>query len=122
MTIERLNILIDHEINWLYYYGWHEDRANLQESSNIYEALGRMGYTKRVIPLVLRCPSCMITSETQISQNTKLEELTETSMGRGENKLTPLEAAILLFPERKIEFIERIKPKQSQAKVHTHGK
>ena len=75
ITKEKLIEMVDHEINWLYYYSWYEDREKLNESSDVYKDLSRMGYTKRVIPLDLRCPMCILTSDTHIGPGSKLEDL-----------------------------------------------
>jgi hypothetical protein len=117
ITKEEFIEMIDHEINWLYYYSWHEDREKLNENSDVYKDLSRMGYTKRVIPLELRCPMCILTSDKYIGPNFNLEDLRVIQERRSDKNLTPLEVAIRIWPEKKLELLNRLKPKESKATV-----
>lgn len=109
MTIEQLTKLVDHEVQWLKYYGFYKTREKLTTESNIYEDLQSIGYTKRVIPLELRCLPCTITASEDININTKLEELREESLPRRKNCYSPIEAYTILFPDKYSEIIERLK-------------
>ena len=111
MNIEELEKLIDIEIQWLYYYGLAESRKKLNENSNIYNDLVSIGYTKRIMKLDLRCCPCIITSDEIISKKTDVSKLKKINGLRGENKLSPIEAYVLIYPEKKIEIINRLKPK-----------
>jgi len=110
MTEELLYKLIDHEIQWLNYYGLREDREKLNEKSNIYCDVRSIGYTKRVIELTLRCSPGLITSDKLITKDIKIEDLKQESFPRGENKFTPIETFFILYPERKVEIIKRLIP------------
>lgn len=117
MTEELLYKLIDHEIQWLNYYGLREDREKLNENSDIYKDVRSIGYTKRVIELTLRCSPGLITSDCPITIDTKIEELKQDYFPRGENKYTPLEVLFIIHPEKKMEMIERLIPKPIEKKV-----
>jgi len=110
MTEELLHRLIEHETNWLNYYGLRTDREKLNEESNIYRDIRSIGYTKRVIELSLRCSPGLITSDNLITKDTKIEDLKEDSFPRSNNKFTPIEIYFILFPERKMEIINKLKP------------
>jgi hypothetical protein len=111
MTEELLYKLIDHEIQWLNYYGLREDREKLNEKSNIYCDVRSIGYTKRVMELTLRCSPGLITSDKKITKDSKVEDLREESFPRGENKFTPIEVYFILFPEKKMDLINKLIPK-----------
>jgi hypothetical protein len=117
MTEELLYKLIDHEIQWLNYYGLREDREKLNEKSNIYCNVRSIGYTKRVVELTLRCSPGLITSDKPITKDTKIEDLRQEGFPRGENKFTPIEVYFILFPEKKMEIISRLIPDSVEHKV-----
>ena len=117
MTEELLYKLIDHEIQWLNYYGLREDREKLNEKSNIYCNVRSIGYTKRVVELTLRCSPGLITSDKPITKDSKIEELKQEGFPRGENKFTPIEVYFILFPENKMEIISRLIPDPVEHKV-----
>jgi len=117
MTEELLYKLIDHEIQWLSYYGLREDRELLNENSNIYKDVRSIGYPKRVIELTLRCSPGLITSDVAITKETKIEDLKQDYFPRGDNKFTPLEVFFILYPERKMEMIKRLIPEKIEHKV-----
>jgi len=117
MTEELLYKLIDHEIQWLNYYGLREDREKLNEKSNIYCDVRSIGYTKRVVELTLRCSPGLITSDKPITKDSKIEELKQEGFPRGENKFTPIEVYFILFPENKMEIISRLIPDPVEHKV-----
>jgi len=109
---------VDHEIDWLYYYTWYESRSALNENSDIYKDLTPMGYVKRMLPLDMRCAKGVITSDKPIEPGIKFEDLQVTSFPRKKNVMTPLEVAIKIFPERKMEFLNRLKPKPNNSVIH----
>lgn len=109
MTIEQLNKLVDHEIQWLRYYAREDHRQKLTEDSNIYIDLVSIGYTKRVVPLTLRCLPCTITSPNKINSDTDISELVIDNLPRRENFHSPIEAYMMLFPDKRAEIIERLK-------------
>ena len=117
MTEELLYKLIDHEIQWLNYYGLREDREKLNEKSNIYCDVRSIGYTKRVVELTLRCSPGLITSDKPITKDTKIEDLRQEGFPRGGNKFTPIEVYFILFPEKKMEIISRLIPEPVEHKV-----
>jgi hypothetical protein len=112
MTIEELNKLVDLEIQWLYYYAHIDSRNNLNENSNLYTDLVSIGYTKKVVPLFSRCVPCIITSEETIVEGLDVSKLRKDDNGRGENRYSPVEAFIIIFPDKKMEILNRLKPKE----------
>lgn len=110
MTIEELYRLVDHEIDWLYYYAIQEGRNILNESSDVYKDLKPIGYAKRQLPLKLRCSPCSISSTENIVPGISIELLEKSDSRDG---LTPLEVVITIFPERKMEFLNRLKTIQT---------
>ncbi len=109
---------VEHEINWLSYYARKDFRLELNEQSNIYDDLKAIVYVKRQMPLDLRCAKCVLTSEKLIEPGLEISDLTYSSFPRKENVMTPLEVAMRIFPSRKNEFLEKLKPKESN---HTLG-
>ena len=109
MTLEELNKLVDLELQWLHYYAHIDSRNNLNENSNIYEDLVPIGYTKRVIPLSSRCVPCIITSDEIITEKFDLSKLRKDANLRGENRYSPLEAFLIIFPDKKMETLNRLK-------------
>ena len=109
MTLEELNKLIDIEIQWLYYYSSKESKEKLNENSNIYDDLVSIGYTKRVVKLDLRCVPCIITSDEIIKTGTDISKLKKDSNLRGYNRFSPVEVFIKIFPDKKMEILNRLK-------------
>ena len=110
MNIEELEKYVDLEIQWLNYYANKETREKLTEHSNIYNDLISIGYTKRVIKLDLRCCPCTITSDEIITEGTELNKLRKHEVNlRGENKLSPIETYIRIFPYNKMKIINKLK-------------
>jgi hypothetical protein len=104
MKKEELWKLVDLETQWLAYYGLGEDRKKLDLSKDtVYEQLRSIGYTKRVIPLDMRCIGCISFMWTK---GMVVEDLVTLNERRNfvENKFTPLEVWLKLYPSEK-EFI-----------------
>jgi hypothetical protein len=116
MTEIEFNKLIEHEINWLSYYGLREDREKLNIDSDIYKDVRSIGYTKRVIPLMDRCSPGLITCNNVITKNSKFEDLISIHFPKGDNKFTPIETFFILFPDRKMEIIKRLIPEPISSK------
>lgn len=108
MTFEELKKLVEYEIQWLNYYSNRASKNNLNENSNIYEVLKTIGYTKRPIKLDIRCSPCTLTSDVKIQKGTDLSKLFKINEHRGENKYSPLETFILIYPEMKNEIINKL--------------
>lgn len=111
MTETELLKLIDHEIQWLNYYGLREDREILNVDSDIYRDVRSIGYTKRVIPLINRCSPGLITSNVEITENTSIEDLYTCYFPKLQNCYTPLEVWFILFPDEKSQMISKLVPK-----------
>jgi hypothetical protein len=109
MTEEELYKLVDHEIQWLRYYALAEYRNKLTDKSDIYNELISIGYAKRTTSLDLRCLPCTITSSKKIEAGIDLSELTIDSLPRRENFISPIEAYMIIFPNRRGAIIERLK-------------
>lgn len=111
MTKEELEKLAAQEIKWLIYYGCRSDREKLTIESDIYRDVNSIGYTKRRIPLHKRCVSCIITSKSTITKNLNESELIidYSQRDKEQNKFTPLETYLIIYPDKKEEVISKIK-------------
>lgn len=109
MTQKEYDRAIDHEISWLRYYALRSTRELLNKESNLYRDLVSIGYTKRVIPLWLRCPYCVLTSNKKIDLNTPIEELEIIGepTNNNSNRYTALEFE-WLNPDKREEIIKRL--------------
>lgn len=103
MNKEELLQLIDHEIGWLRYYGFREDREKLTEESDIYKEVRSIGYTKRIIDLDKRCCPCLIIVGKSI------EECIISQFPRSDEKLSPLELYKILYKDEYKEILKDIK-------------
>lgn len=101
--IEKLKKDLDHEIQWLKYYGYREDRLKLDLSKGgVYEQVISIGYTKRVIPLDMRCIGAL---SYEWNENTNTDNLKCLNERRnGADKLSPIELWVKLYPNE-IEMI-----------------
>ncbi len=108
MTIEELNKLVELELQWLYYYSNKESKNKLNEESDIYNDLVTMGYTKRPMKLDLRCCPCIITSDETITEKTDISKLIKTGNLRGENRYSPVEVYIKIYPQKKMDIIKKL--------------
>lgn len=109
MTLDELNKLVDLEIQWLRYYAREDSRLLLNENSNIYTDLVSIGYTKRVVPLHLRCVPCVLTAIDGINEDMDLSKLQKLASIKNDNNLSPLEAYIKIYPEQKLQILNRLK-------------
>jgi len=109
VTVEELKELVDRELGCLNYYARKDTRMSLNIDSSIYDDLVSIGWTKKVMKLELRCCPCIITSDETITENFDLSKLKIAHTIRGENRYTPLEAYIKIFPDEKMEIINRLK-------------
>lgn len=119
MTEKEFWKYVDHEIEWLYYYAFHESRSILNENSEIYRDLKPMGYVKRLVALDIRCAAGVFTSDKPIEPGLNVEDLYNVSFPRSEKVMTPLEIAIKIYPDKKMELLNRLKPKFNDSVVHT---
>lgn len=117
MTEKDFWELVNHEIDWLYYYAWNKSRSLLNENSDLYSDLQPIGYVKRPLPLDIRCAKCVLTSDKPIEVGMNIEDLYPVSFPRRENIMTPLEIAIKIFPERKMELLDRLRPKPNNSVI-----
>ena len=101
MTKEQLKKEVELELQWLKYYAFREDRENYDPSKLPYEQLRSIGYTKRVIPLQLRCGFCRVTSAELITKDTNIEDLVLSNDPRviDKNIYTALDFWTIKFPE-----------------------
>lgn len=108
MKKEEFWKIVDKEIQWLAYYGLGEDRKKLDLSKNtIYEQLRSIGYTKRVIPLDLRCIGYL---SYKWEEGMVVENLTPLNERRNVdgNTFSPLEIWIKLFPNERELIYKKI--------------
>jgi hypothetical protein len=101
MTIEELNKYTDHETSWLKYYASYQESGDPNRTTRFsdpyndakfYDRLIGIGYTKKVIPLSMRCAAGYVTSKKPVLEST-IEELEIISGPRNHenNVYTPLE-------------------------------
>jgi len=109
VTLKELEELIDRELSCLNYYARTDTRMALNINSSIYDDLVSIGWTKKVMKLELRCCPCIITSDETITENFDVSKLKIAHTIRGDNKYTPLEAYLKIFPDKKIEILNRLK-------------
>lgn len=111
MKKDELEKLVNQEISCLTYYGYREDREKLSINSEIYAEIRSIGYTKRPMKLIKRCSPCILTSKEPIVKGLSEEklEMCYDFHIRIENKYSPLEVYLILYPEKRKEIIEKIK-------------
>jgi hypothetical protein len=100
--------IVELEVQWLAYYGLGEDRKNLDlNKDTVYEQLRSIGYTKRVIPLDLRCIGCL---SYKWVEGMLVEDLVPLNERRNlvENRFTPLETWLKLYPNDKELIYKKI--------------
>lgn len=100
--------IVELEIQWLAYYGLGEDRKVLDlTKESIYEQLRSIGYTKRVIPLDLRCIGALCY---KWKEGMDVEDLVPLNERRNlnERKFSPLEIWVKLFPSEKEMIYKKI--------------
>jgi len=119
ITIQELKKLVKHELDWLKYYGLRETRQKLTVDSEICDEIVSIGYTKRVIPLDQRCAAGIITSDEKIAPGIDIGKLENVYFphDRENNRYTPLEAYMVIFPDDKERLIEYLKTKQQRFKL-----
>jgi hypothetical protein len=81
------------EADWLRYYGHNESRMSDEfNDDKFYDRIESIGYTKRVIPLHLRCPMVCISSDLPMDEST-IKDIYVVSGPRNHSKniYTPLE-------------------------------
>lgn len=108
MEKKELWKIVELEIQWLAYYGLGEDRKVLDLSKeSIYEQLRSIGYTKRVIPLDLRCIGALCY---EWKDGMGIEDLLPLNERRNpsEKKYSPLETWVKLFPNEKEMIYKKI--------------
>ena len=93
MNIKELIKAVDHETQWLRYYGHRKTRiADSYDDANFYDRIESIGYTKTIISLWERCMASCITSTKPVLESS-IEELISTTGTRdhSKNMYTPLE-------------------------------
>jgi hypothetical protein len=111
MTEEQLLKAAKQELEWLRYYGHVDSRLAFTSESELYRDLQSIGYTKKNTPLDLRCAPHILTSNSLISEESKVDELfiTPSPRDHGENRYTPLEVVWILFPEKRQGIVDGLK-------------
>jgi len=104
---EKLLKEVELEVQWLRYYGLREDRIKVDLSKPIYEQIRSIGYTKRVIPLDLRCIGYLSYEWEEGTTVDKLKPLNERR--DGVKRFTPLEVWLKIHPEEIEKFYISIK-------------
>lgn len=107
MNREEIWKTVDREIDWLAYYGHREDRKNINMDKPLYEQIRSIGYAKVNTPLDIRCNGYLCFVWENGMGIDDLEPLNECRNG-GENKFTPLEIWVKLYPEDKELIYKRI--------------
>lgn len=101
--------LVNNEIDWLRYYSLSDSRKLLNIDSDIYRDLKQMDYCKRVKKLDIRCARCLLSYNGEIKPGIKIEDLITSNFPRSSDRLTPLEMAFKIYPEMKMELINKLK-------------
>ena len=110
---QQLEKWIDHELSFLRYYGYREDRMKLTIDSNIYEDVRSIGYTKRTMSLSHRCIPATIKCDTEINSNTKIEDLYVITERKTNQSYSPCEVFMKIFPDRRKEIIDILRNQES---------
>lgn len=111
MTEKEFDRFTEKETDWLRYYGLRESRlADSFDDEKFYDRLESIGYTKRVIPLTMRCPSAFITSDKPVLES-EISDLKISTFPRNheQNIYTPLEYMFAKKIGRYQEFINKLK-------------
>jgi hypothetical protein len=98
----------EQEIQWLRYYALAETnipgkngRRNFDPTRSPYEQLVSIGYTKRVIPLSMRCAFLRLTADTPISETPLEQMISSTEVCNPENNVfSALEVLLMKYPEK----------------------
>lgn len=116
---KRLTKLADIELDWLKFYATPESIYNLTEESDLYSELKPIGYTGGLISLDNCCIPCIITSEKTINNKIKISELKTITSNRNksENKYSPLEVYWILYPNKRMEVIDKLKTSNKKESV-----
>lgn len=110
--------MVDHEIQWLSYYSTSESRSKLTTESDLYSDLEVMGYCKTPTPLHTRCSICLLSNGSSINEETDINSLKISNKIKDKFDYTPLEAFLLLFPNKREEVFNRLKPVESKWEPH----
>lgn len=111
MKEQELNRAAEQEASWLKYYGLREDREkDSLDDHKFYDRLRSIGYTKRVIPLPMRCACLYLTSDKSVLESS-IDELSSTSGPRNHeaNVYTALEYFIATKQPGYDQIISQIK-------------
>jgi len=107
MDKETLWKHVDREVDWLAYYSHQESSETLNMDKPLYDQLISIGYTKVVTPLDIRCNGWLCF---EYEDGMELGDLVPLNERRNpqENKFTPLEIWVRLYPEDKQMIYKRI--------------
>ncbi len=107
MDKEELWNDVDREINWLAYYGHKDSKEKLNMDEPIYDQLISIGYTKVVTPLDVRCNGWLCF---EWRDGMTIDDLVPLNKRRNpdENKFTPLEIWVKLYPGDKEIIYKRL--------------
>lgn len=110
MENEVFDKLVRHEIEFLRYYSRKDSRAELTEDSDFYRDLRKMGYTKRDMPLDLRCSPGIVTADEETVEGMDIALLKQYQFPRdaSRNRYSLLEAFVIIYPEKKKWVIEQL--------------
>lgn len=107
MDLNEFQRYIDHETQWLKYYGYRPDRkSDMYDDHLFYDRIQSIGYAKVVTPLSNRCVAAFITSDKPVLTSS-IEELYVIHRLRNhkENIYSPLE---YLMANKILNYIECI--------------
>lgn len=108
MNKNELWSYVEHEINMLRYYGYREDRKNLDINDvSLYDQIRSIGYAKVKTPLDLRCAGYICF---KYEDGMSIEDLVSLNQLRSQKNGTfsPLEVWIFMFPEDRKFIYEEI--------------
>jgi hypothetical protein len=95
--------LVEQEVSWFIYYGYKDDRRSLDMDKPLYDQVRSIGYAKVNTPLDIRC-----TGLSSIWNNEYPKEFQLKRRNTEENRFTPLETWVLLYPEDKELIYKKI--------------
>ena len=107
MTKEELWKQVRHELDWFTYYGYWEDKKVMDMDKSLYDQVRSIGYAKVVTELDLRCIGYLCF---EWKDGMELEDLIPLMERRNtkENKLSPMEIWLKLYPEDKQKFYNKL--------------
>jgi len=112
MDLNSLINMVDHEIQWLNHYSLESSRDKIDINSEVYDVLKDIGYSKVTTDLKTRCSYCTLTNGSEITENTDIGTIVVKGVGMYhlEFHYTPLEVFWILFKDKRIDIVSKLRP------------